>query len=1078
MKLAALLETLATTQIIGDTDVEVRAICDDSRRVERGDVFVAVRGRQVDGHRYLGQAIARGAVAVVAERPLSADELPADATVTQVVVSHAARALGELAASAAERPATRLGLIGLTGTNGKTTCSYLIEAVLRAAGHSPGVMGTVSYRYAGASRPAPYTTPTPLILHQTLADMAAAACTHAVLEVSSAALDMDRMAGLEVQVAGFTNLTQDHLDLHGDMAAYGAAKARLFRDHLAADGVAVINVDDPAAAQMIAAAGERRVLRVSTQHPSDAHDADAAPGSDQPRRTRSHDQPDIADIADIYVLRARSDMRGIEATLMTPRGPIDICAPVLIGDYNLANLALTVAIGEALGIAHEAVARGMAEMPVVPGRLERVANQADLDIVVDYAHTPDALDNVLRALRPLTDKRLICVFGCGGDRDPDKRPKMGAVVAEHADLAVVTSDNPRTEDPEAILAQILPAVPEAFFVHPDRARAIAAAVCEATPGDIVLIAGKGHETYQIHGTERTHFDDREQAARAAKLRWRYPLDEVIAITGASVIGPGSAAPQPNEAAFTRVILDGRSAAPGDLYVAIRGQRLDGHDFCLQAARAGAAGIIIAREQDRLALDPWPQALADTFVLAVDDPREAFGALARWHRQRWDRHPAWSDAVTPGRKPVVGVTGSAGKTTTKALIAAALSARYCVHAPPGSLNNETGVPLTLFGLMPYHDAGVVEMGMRGLGQIDALAALAEPTVGAVINAGTAHIGVVGSAAAIAQGKGEIFARLSDSGTAVYPADDERLAGYARAAHKRISFGVSEKNTRDPHSAAPPSPQPDVEVVSYAATVSADGAPAAALELRCRADAPTDGAGATPIDSAGAAPSDAPSNAVPATLALVGRHNAHNAACAVACAIAADVPAAAAASALARARAPALRGQIVDIAQRQVLIDCYNANPASMRAALDTIAELAASRGGRALAVLGDMLELGAEAEAAHRDIAAAAAERNLDVIALGQYAPLLAGLGAAPAPATAPAAAASSAQQAASAPTRGLVCHTPEEAARALWVRSRPGDWILIKASRGLRLERVITALRQQVHAHAASVAPGPTPKEA
>jgi murE/murF fusion protein len=980
MKLATLVQALVDSggaRVIGDVNIDVRAVQDDSRRVGPGDVFVAVRGLRVDGHAFVGQAIAQGAVAVVVEQPVSDAGLAG--RVTQVVVPHAARALGVLAAARAGNPGERLGMVGITGTNGKTTCAYLTEAVLRAAGASPGVIGTVTYRYGDVTVPAPYTTPTSLVLQGVLGDMQAAACTHAVLEVSSAALAMDRLAGVHFRVAAFTNFTQDHLDIHGSMEAYRAAKERLFRDHLAPGGTAVINIDDPAAPAMIAAAAGHRVLRVSATGQAGAEAQ-----------------------AEIHVLAAESSIHGIRATLATPRGNLTVESRALLGQYNVANVAVVVGIAEALGLPHAAVARGIAEMPGVPGRVERVPNQAGLDMLVDYAHTPDALDNVLAALRPLTRRRLICVFGCGGDRDPDKRPKMGAAAAAGADLVIVTSDNPRTEDPRSIIDQILPGVPAPFFVHLDRRVAIAAAVFEAVPGDVVLIAGKGHEDYQIFGTEKVHFDDREEAAAAAAARRSFPVDDLVAACGGAVTHR-----RPQTTAFSRVIIDGRDSAPGDLYVAIRGERFDGHDFCAQAVAAGATGVVVERGR---APREAGGALLDVTVIEVDDTREAVGAMARWHRRRWAKEPRYPHGRAGAAAPVVGITGSAGKTTTKELIAAALSARYCVHATRGSLNNETGVPLTLLGLMPHHEAAVIEMGMRGLGQIAYLAGIAEPDVGAVLNAGMAHIGVVGSAGAIAQGKSEIFAALGPDGTAVFPADDARLAGYAAVAPRRLRFGRPSEN---------PGAMPEVAAVGATPVLLPGGTPGTDIQLAFHGAAvPADGV-----------------TAASARIALVGQHNAINAACAVACAIAAGVPAGDAAAALSRARPPALRGQIRDVAGRHVLIDCYNANPASMRVALTAVNELARTHGGRPLAVLGDMLELGDEAPAAHAEIGAAAVALDVAVIALGEHAGALAG-------------------------PRGAIVTDPDAAAAAALDRSAPGDWILVKASRGMRLERVVDAMQR------------------
>jgi UDP-N-acetylmuramyl pentapeptide synthase len=408
-----------------------------------------------------------------------------------------------------------------------------------------------------------------------------------------------------------------------------------------------------------------------------------------------------------------------------------------------------------------------------------------------------------------------------------------------------------------------------------------------------------------------------------------------------------------------------------------------------------------------------------------------GAMARWHRQRWAEaqgYPERAPGAQPRFRPVVGVTGSAGKTTTKELIAAALSARHAVQATRGSLNNETGVPLTLLGLMPHHDAAVIEMGMRGLGQIAYLAQLAAPAVGAVTNAGTAHIGVVGSADGIVQGKSEIFAALGDNGTAVFPGDDARLAGRAEVAPRRLRFGGLD------HDRAAP---PEVAAVDYALVHLAGDTLGAEITFALHGAAvPADGNADGTADG---------NDRVVARLHLVGRHNATNAACALACAIAAGVPAAAAARALSRARPPALRGQIRSIAGRHVLVDCYNANPASMRVALATVDELARTHGGRAVAVLGDMLELGDEAPTAHAEIGREAAGRGIAVIGLGEHGPALAGATPA-APGT-------------------TAARDVEAAAAAALAAASTGDWILVKASRGMRLERVIEAMQRLAANH-------------
>ncbi|HEU5058727.1 MAG TPA: UDP-N-acetylmuramoyl-tripeptide--D-alanyl-D-alanine ligase, partial [Kofleriaceae bacterium] len=524
-----------------------------------------------------------------------------------------------------------------------------------------------------------------------------------------------------------------------------------------------------------------------------------------------------------------------------------------------------------------------------------------------------------------------------------------------------------------------PAVPGPFAVEPDRRVAIRIAVAEAVPGDVVLIAGKGHEDYQILGTTKIHFDDREEAAEAVRLRQGFELEDVLREGRARVVRPGRAM------RFSRLVIDGRTAAPGDLYVAIRGQSLDGHDFCAQAVAAGATGVVVA--EDRVAAG-IPE-LGDATVVAARDPRELFGAVARFHRRRWG-------------KKLVAVTGSTGKTTTKDLTAAALSAAGRVHRSAGSLNNETGVPLTLFGLRAHHDMAVVEMGMRGVGQIAELCAIAEPDVGVVVNAGVAHVGVVGSVEAIARGKGEIFHRLPADGCAVLPAGDPRLAREAERAPRRITFGEEAGA--------------DVRLVGYR-PLPEDIESELELEVGGRMLA--------------------------ARLALIGKHVALDAACAVAAALALGVDAEAAAAGLRSARPPRLRGETVRVAGRNLLVDCYNANPVSMAAALDALADLRSGGRGRAFAVLGDMLELGDETPAAHREAGRKAAELGVAVIALGdQKAEVLAGV-----------------QDGGG---TGWTADDPDSAAHLVLAETAPGDWILVKASRGMRLERVVDAVRAAI----------------
>ncbi len=926
MKLLDLLAGLPGHTVAGDTGVEVGAVRSDSREVKPGDVFVAVKGIRSDGHAFVKIAIEHGAAAIVVER---APGVPTG-NAAVITVRSSADALGVMIGNALGNPAREMTLVGITGTNGKTTTSYLVESILRAAGHEVGVIGTVTYRWKRTSFDAPYTTPTPQVLHETFAKMLAAGVTHVVMEVSSAALAMNRLAGVKFAVAAFSNLTQDHLDVHGSMAEYFEAKKLLFTEHL--DGAAVVNVDDPKG-QAMGAAADGRVLRVTARAGGDGN---------------------------IRVVEQTSTVRGIEARVATPRGEITVTAKPLIGHYNVENLALAIGVGEALGVPHAAIAKGIADLPGVPGRVERVANSADLDVLVDYAHTPDALRNVLAAVRPLTKRRLICVFGCGGDRDPTKRPKMGAAVAELADLAVVTSDNPRTEDPRAIIDQILPGVPKPFLVEVDRRAAIKAAIAEATIGDVVVIAGKGHEDYQIIGTTKHHFDDREVAAEAIVEREVRFLPGLARDAGSSSVV--------KDVPVSRVVIDSRKALPGSLYVAIKGETHDGHAFCANAVETGAVAVMVERAVEVTV----PQ-------IIVDDTRIALGKVARAHRRAWT-----------GK--LVAITGSAGKTTTKELARAALAASGPTHAAEGNLNNETGLPLTVLGLRLFHEYGVVEMGMRGLGQIEYLTKIAEPDVAVVVNAGTAHIELLGSTDAIAKAKAEIWMGLRDGGTVVLPANDLRLEAHARAHRptaRHVTFGDVEA---------------DVRLVEY-----------------------------TPLDAGGQLVLDVFGTRHDLTLQLVGRHAAIDACAAIAAAHAAGASISDILAGLARAKPPAMRGEIVEVHGRKVIVDCYNANPASMAAAMRALAERAHG-GHAALAVLGDMLELGDHAAPEHDKIGALARELGIGVVTLGD---LGARIG-----------------------TDADHASDAADAAKRALDRTKAGDWILLKASRGMKLERVLDQMRE------------------
>lgn len=483
MLLKNLLQGLETTSICGGLEVEIKGIAHDSRRIQPGYLFVAIPGFRVDGHAFIPQALAAGAVAVLGEK--KPENWPQG--VTWIEVASSRRALAPLAARFYGYPARQLTLIGVTGTNGKTTTTHLVEAILRQAGHRVGLMGTIYNRLGEEVLPAENTTPLPLELQASLRYMLDRGASHVVMEVSSHGLDLDRVEECFFAVGVFTNLTQDHLDYHGTLENYRAAKGLLFKKERCR--LAVINIDD-SEGEFFQRLAEQEGLEVWTY------------GHSKEARVRA--------------LKPLISASGVSFEVETPVGKASIQLQ-LTGDFNVYNALAAISTGLALGYDLELIRTALAAVPGVAGRFEKVEAGQPFTVIVDYAHTPDGLENVCQTARqlvPAGQGRLITVFGCGGDRDRSKRPKMGAIAARYSDYVIITSDNPRTEDPLAILDEIEPGVvaadsPVAYEKIVDRRAGIRRALELACPGDLVLIAGKGHETYQIIGQQVLPFDDRQ-----------------------------------------------------------------------------------------------------------------------------------------------------------------------------------------------------------------------------------------------------------------------------------------------------------------------------------------------------------------------------------------------------------------------------------------------------------------------------------------------------------------------------------------------------------------------------------------
>jgi UDP-N-acetylmuramoyl-L-alanyl-D-glutamate--2,6-diaminopimelate ligase len=470
-KLKKLLSFLPEVSVKGSKELEITGISSNSKTVAPGNLFVAKKGIQRDGAQYIAEALQAGAIAILTD--LFDPFLPSH--VTQIIAADIRKVEAKLAAAYYDFPSQQLFLAGITGTNGKTTTSFLIRHILSTEEHPCGLIGTIEWDLGRKIQPALYTTPDVITNHRLLREMLNEGCVAAAMEVSSHALDQGRVDGLEFDAAVFTNLTQDHLDYHKTMHDYGLAKAKLFA-MLPSSSIAILNRDSPGY-EMMKQACKTDILTYGVQHPCD--------------------------------LQAENIELTSDGTWFTVKNT-KIHSP-LFGQYNIYNVLAAIGVALTYGLEMEEIQKKLSSFSQVPGRLEKISNAKNLSIFVDYAHSEDALENVLKSLREITKNRLLVVFGCGGDRDQGKRPKMGSVATKFADFAVITSDNPRSEDPHAIINEIVKGCTDSsrYLVEANRKAAIEKALSLLTPGDLLLIAGKGHERYQIVGSIQYPFDDRE-----------------------------------------------------------------------------------------------------------------------------------------------------------------------------------------------------------------------------------------------------------------------------------------------------------------------------------------------------------------------------------------------------------------------------------------------------------------------------------------------------------------------------------------------------------------------------------------
>ncbi len=980
-------------------DLVITSVSCDSRAIRAGSLFIAISGSVTDGHHFVTMAAEQRSAAVIVES--GADWVVPDdwqGCVIEVQDSRLAYAL--IAENYYGQPADAVKLIGITGTNGKTTITYLLEDVLGDFGYRVGVIGTVNYRYNGNQGkvvyPSPFTTPEPMQLQALLFEMVNAGVEYVIMEVSSHALAQHRIGALHYDVTAFTNLSRDHLDYHQTMEEYFQAKTILFLQHLRPGGKVVIS---------------------TPQQPGDSTD-----WSGKLREICTKEQ--IATVecgpqeqAFLRILGYSSTLTETRLQLQAGHENITLTTP-LVGHFNVDNLVTAIGVASAFGLDIRNIVASASNSHGAPGRLQRIiiddySGYKRPVVFVDYAHTPDALNQVLSTVSALPHRELYCVFGCGGNRDNGKRPVMGSFAGRFADVAIVTDDNPRSEVPDEIRRQIVPGVERSglgrkevdwlqkrktgergYVEISSRKEAIAAAVRAAGEGDIVLIAGKGHEKYQLGLQGKKFFDDCLEA-EAALLEWN--VKAVALATAGNLVNQSGRASVPG-----KISTDSRTIEPGDIFVALRGEKFDAHTF-LDAVKDKGAGCLVVEAGH---IQPFPE---DVTRVEVADTLQALGDLARFRRRLLARYE---------EQFIIGITGSCGKTTVKEMTAAILRRRWpagpdypenSVLYTKGNLNNLIGLPLSLLPLSPHNKAAVLEMGMNAPGEIRQMTRVAEPDICCITNVHPVHLEGLHTIEGVAAAKEEIFAEAQAETLLIINLDDAHVRQMAgRYAQPKICFSASTENVPA---------EADVFVSNVKVT---DGV---IIFMLHRGKEKTE-----------------------VRLHTVGLHNITNALCAAAIATGAGASLAEIAEGLADFR-PADR-RMVQMRTSfgvGVLNDTYNANPASMAAGLTTLMQMGT---GRTAALLGDMLELGEGSAATHRELGSLAASLGVTYLGVvGKYCTEVY----------------EGACSGGMTPDNVRTFVNKDNAAE--WIENLQesgqlvgGDWLLVKASRGLQMETIVARL--------------------
>lgn len=928
-------------------DCEILGLTDDTRSVEKDFIFICVKGESFDGHTAAAEMLEKGAAAVVCDHDLGLGK-------KQLIVSDTRKFYGLLTAVWFDHPERELVLVGITGTNGKTTMATMIHYILTCAGVKAGLIGTAG-TLAGSeplerddSTP---TTPKVFELYKIFRIMLEKGCKAAVMEVSSFALAQNRIGPAIFTAAVFTNLTRDHLDYHKTMENYFLAKKLLFTEHCK---MAFINTEDPYGRQLFNDLGGTKYSY------------------------------GIKGGTSVYASFIKYSAGASKFRFCIPDKSFQINLNMM-GSYNISNAVAAIAVCAKLGIPMNTITKAMDSFKGVRGRCESIPTGKDFVIICDYAHSPDALENLLPAIKAQTEGRLICLFGCGGDRDRTKRPLMAQAAAKFSDYLIITSDNPRNEDPDAIIDEILTGlkgISVPFDKITDRRQAIHHAIKIARKGDVIVLAGKGHEDYQIlKNNVHIHFDEREICAEAlastnaaaqldTDLGSGISIDEICDACGGRKYNITSDLRMVNARSISS---DTRTITHGCIFIAFKGEHFDAHDFVEEAFRKGAMAAITTRP-----VGSFP-------CIVCEDTNKAIMAIAAYYRKKF----------TPR---LVGVTGSVGKTTTKEMIALALSSTYETLKTEGNRNNEIGMPFTLLKLTSQHKAAVIEMGMSHFGEIERLSKAACPDIAVITNIGWSHAENLGSQEGILKAKLEILKGAAPNAPLIINGDDKLLYPLKHQLTDRRVITCGVNNTACDYTAISISTAKDETLF----TAAYKGEPVQRITLPC-----------------------------------IGDHHIIDALIAFAAASEAGCEPEKIAEGLAAFQLDGLRQHIEHRKGQTLVVDCYNAAPASMKAAIDVLCSIEPVSGGKRVAVLGDMLELGKLSPELHSEVGEYAAIKGVDLlVCYGQYAKYIS----------------DKAEQ------MGITCccsDNKETILNFLRFKLREGDAVLFKASRSVHMEEII-----------------------